>query len=471
MKKRNLIADAFFEGIAKFSEESGAYNFESRAEYSGKGDGKQLTRMICTASYAKYDIEYVYTARGSGVFSMLTFRIIFDRSRPYIKYSPYDLMYVVDDKDFRCYYYAYIENPERMRTVTDALCPMISELLPRLDRLAHSKAALDNVFDKFSDSVNSYYGRDILRAGSEGGEDIDGYLDGYCRSDNAFYASRAYGSYLRGNYNAAYDAMRRMRFKTYYQIRLMSFMATLTERYEPVERAADTTGDGTAAIRTQILRLIVSMLIMTIPAALFFIAIYYLSALVIYRGSLWADAYYFPNALAYIGGCALPAMLASQAARRITLIAFPAARRKYLSDLDKITATNGVRNGCLSVMTGLFAVWAAVLVIASANSHAAFYKDGVRLPSESSMFSSDNYAYSDVEKLVHAEGGYDIYGKYRQSSRYVIVLKNGRKFYLSSELTSKLTEEKVVPIMEEHGVPVRTVHDVEDLDFEPETEK
>lgn len=464
MKNRDLIADAFFEGVSRLSLNNGAYNFDSRAEYSGKGDSRKLTRMFCTASYEKYDIEYVYTVRGPGVFSMLTFRIIFDRNRPYIKYSPYDVTYLTDDGDFQCYYFSYIESAARMRAVTERLAVLVEKLLPRLDKLGKSKAGLDNLYDKFSDSVNSYYGRDIMRTESE--EEAASYLYTYYNNDNAFFASRAYGAFLRGDYNAAYDSMRRMRFKSYYQIRLMSFMATLNERYEPVTKEADSTGDGTAAMKTQMLRSLAASLIMTVPAALFFIALYYIVSLIIYRGAVWADAFFFPNALPYAGICVLPALVLGRYARPLTLLPLGAERRRYLSDLDRITDVYSGRQGCATFLLGAFIVWAVVVVMISANRHAAFYDDGIRLPDEESVFSADNYAYTDVEKLVKAEGAYDIYGKYRKSKSYYIKLKNGRVFGLSSEVTSRVVESRIVPLMEEHGVPVTTVRDADDLDFE-----
>ena len=105
-------------------------------------------------------------------------------------------------------------------------------------------------------------------------------------------------------------------------------------------------------------------------------------------------------------------------------------------------------------------------VILMANSYAAFYKDGIRMPSET-VFASDNYAYSDIEKLVLAEGRYSVYGKYVPSEQYILVMKNGRKYQLSYEVTNDVIKEKIVPILTERGVPVTTVRDADDLDFIP----
>ena len=108
-----------------------------------------------------------------------------------------------------------------------------------------------------------------------------------------------------------------------------------------------------------------------------------------------------------------------------------------------------------------------VSVVITANSYAAFYDDGLRLPSETSLFSSDNYAYSDVEKLVCAEGSYNIYGMYVPGEQYIIELKNGKQYMLSYEVTGSIVKEKIIPVLEEKGVPTVTVHDADDLDFIP----
>ena len=71
-----------------------------------------------------------------------------------------------------------------------------------------------------------------------------------------------------------------------------------------------------------------------------------------------------------------------------------------------------------------------------------------------------------MEKLVCADGYYDIRGKFVGSKQYFIVLKNGRQYPLSEEATSKIVEEKIIPVIEDAGVPLKSVHDAADLDFE-----
>ena len=106
-------------------------------------------------------------------------------------------------------------------------------------------------------------------------------------------------------------------------------------------------------------------------------------------------------------------------------------------------------------------------VIYTANSFAAFYDTGVRFPSETSIFESDTYPYDDVEKLVKAEGQYDYYGNYIKVEQYIIVMKNGKIYQLSYEVTNSVVEEKIVPIFESKGIPVVTVRDADDLNFTP----
>ena len=161
----------------------------------------------------------------------------------------------------------------------------------------------------------------------------------------------------------------------------------------------------------------------------------------------------------------MPAMGIAWFARRLTLLPFGKERWRYLSDLDAISSPYG-RGGCLGVIVTIVTVTSVIFVLMNASAYAAFYKDGIRLPSRASYFSSDNYAYSDVEKLVCADGYYDIYGKFVESRQYFIVLKNGRKYPLSDEATSKIVEEKIIPVLEGAGIPLRSAHDAADLDFE-----
>ena len=466
MRKRNLIADAFFDGISAFSEQSGATGFDSSAVYSGLNGKGDLAKMTCTARYADFDIEYVYTAMaGMSFYSVFNFRIIFDRSMPYIKYSPYDLMFKMDPDDFFCYTYAFIESPERMTQIIKSLEPRLYGMLKKLEKLCKSKADMSDIFDKFSDSVNAYYGKDVFRAADADDEDFEQYMSAYYMSDDAFYTSKPYAQYLHGDYNAAYNGMRRMRNKSYYQIRLMTFMATLDGKYYAVAKDCASTADAVYAGRAQVTRFIVSVLLMIIPSFLLLVGIHYLSSLIIYRGALWSDAWFILNSLSYLTSAFLPAFAFAPYTKGITLMFFGKKRREYLCALDKITFAKR-QNGCLFIILCVVAAMIVFNVILMTNSYAAFYDDGVRMPSET-LFASDNYTYSDVEKLVMAEGQYSVYGKFIPSEQYILVMKNGKKYQLSYEVTSDIIKEKIIPILVDHGVPVTTVRDADDLDFVP----
>lgn len=467
MRKRNLIADAFFEGIAAFSERSGARGFDSRAEYSGIRKKGELMKMVCVASYTDFDIEYVYTAMGGISFcSIFNFRIIFDRSMPFVKYSPYDIMYKLDDANFRCYTFAYIETPEKMRQVITALEPEITELLPKLSALSQRRADMSDIFDKFSDSVNAHYGRDIFRAADSDDDDFEHFLESYYLVDDSFYVSKPYAQFLRGDYDSAYNGMRRIRNKSYYQIRLMSFIASLDYKYEAVPDECDTTGEAIFSGKTQILRTVITMLLLILPCAAALAGIHFLSSALIYRGALWSDAWFIVNAVRYISSSMIPAFVFSWYCRGVTLVFFKRERREYLSALDRISI-NKRRTGCLSVAAGAITALLVASVMLTANSYAAFYNDGLRLPSDNSIISGDNYAYSDVEKLIRAEGAYNVYGMFVPGEQYIVVLKNGKQYMLSYEVTGNIVRDKIIPIFEEKGVPVVTVHDANDLDFTP----
>ena len=453
MRKRNLIADAFFEGVSAFSEQSGAVGFDSRAEYSGIRKKGELSKMICVAGYKDYDIEYVYTASGGLIFySVFNFRVIFDRSMPYVKYSPYDLMYKIDESDFTCYTFGYIESPERMSQVIAGLTPALNDLLPKLDELSRRKDDLSDIFDKFSDGVNAYFGRDVFRASNIDDENFERMLGTYYLVDDSFYVSKPYALFLRGDYITAYNGMHRLRFKSYYQMRLMSFISSLDHRYEAVKNGCDTTGDGVFSGKVQLVRSILSVVILLLPCAAALAGIHFLCAAIIYRGALWSDAWAILNAFRYITSAIVPAFALSRYVRGVTLPFYNRQRRKYLSALDKISVNK--RTGCLSIITGIMTVAIVVTVIFSANSYAAFYENRIRLPSESSLIASDSYAYTDVEKLVHETGSYSVYGSLFSSDEYILVLENGGTYALSYEVTNNVIEQKIIPILEEKGIPV-----------------
>ena len=473
MGKRNLIADAFFECVSSFSERTGAYTFDSRAERGGVGGKGDLTKMVCLAEYEKFDLEYTYSARSMlvpGTVSIFDIRVIFDRQRPEIKYSLYDIMYMMDPENFRCYHFAFIETPERMRAVFASIERDLEIFVSRLDIIASQKPALLDLEEKFKDGVNSFFGYDIFTSEDEEAPGHDLYLSAlehYYSLSDSFYEAKPYAQFLSGQYKKAYAGMSKYRKKTYYQVRLTSFVSVPPEKkYDAVAEGCDTVGEAVKTTGHQNLRVILGALILFIPLLGLHVGAHFLYAKILFSRAVWSTAYTLSAAFGTAPFVLPFAVALSYIFSRFTIKLFSKKKRAYLNNLENISPPFS-RSGCARFIIFILLTALIILSLLNVNSYTAFYEDGFRFKVSVTDISGSYYSYSDIREFVKLKGEYDDNGNYNEYVSYVIVMKNGTQIYLQYEVPREAVEEKIVPILESKGVPMIEVHDRSDIRSSP----
>ena len=466
MKNRNLIADAFFECVSAFSERTGAESFDSFAERGGRDGKGALQKMVCTAGYEKFDIEYTYSVRSllaSSIVSIFDVRVIFNRRKPEIKYSLYDIMYLMDPDNFKCYHFSYIETPERMRDIFRSIEPDLETFIPRLGVIASQRSALKDIDDKFRDGVNSFFGRDVFSDGEENQSAHDLYLSAlehYYSLSDSFYESKAYALFLSGDYKKAHAAMSRYHKKTYYQVRLSSFVSDRTEEYRAAEDGCNTVGEAMALGRYQNLRVLLGTLILFVPCLLVHIGLHFVYAKLLFWGALWSTAYTFIAALSSAPFVLPFAAVLSLIFDRFTIKLLSKKKRTYLKNLEKI-APPFSKSGCAKFFVFIMLSVLIITTLLNVNSFTAFYDDGFRYKESVFDIAGTYYPYSDVKALVKVQGRYDGYGNYEKFDSYVIITKDGKPIDFLYEVSNEQIEKHLVPILLEKGVTVTEIHDID----------
>ena len=465
MGKRNLIADAFFECVSSFSERTGAYSFDSEIERGGRDGKGDLEKMVCLAGYDKFDLEYTYLVRSplvSSVVSIFDVRVIFNRRKPEIKYSLYDIMYIMDPDNYRCYHFSFIETPERMKRVFESIAPDLEVFLTRLDMIAAQKPALNDIDEKFKDGVNSFFGYDVFTGEDEAAPGHDLYLsalDHYYYVSDSFYESKPYAQFLAGQYKKAYAGMCRYRRKTYYQVRLTSFLSVAPEKYEAVAESCDPLCDAVGITKYQNLRIITGALILFFPCLLLHIGAHFLYAKLIFAGAVWSTAFTLSAAFGS-APFVLPFSVAiSYIFNRFTVKLTSKKKRKYLKDLESISPPFS-KSGCARFLAFILFAILILTSLINVNSYTAFYDGGFRYKTSISDISGSYYKYSDVKALVKVNGRYDQFGNYEEFTSYVIIMNNGTAVDLIYEVSAEDAEKHLVPLLREKGVPMTEVHDI-----------
>ncbi len=465
MSKRNHIADAFFDCVSAFSENTGANTFDSRVERGGKDGKGELEKMVCLAGYEKYDIEYTYFVRSplvSSIVSIFDVRVIFDRRRPEIKYSLYDVMYIMDPDNFRCYHFSFIETPERMKKIFASIESDLRVFLARLAIIASQKTALDDLEDKFKDGVNSFFGYDIFTSEDDSAPGHDLYisaLEHYYALSDSFYESKAYALFLAGKYKKAYAGMCKYRKKTYYQVRLSSFISVDREKYDAVAEGCNSVYDAAEINKYQNLRIILGALILFIPLLFLHVGAHFLYAKLIFSGALWSTAFTLPAAFGSAPFVFPFSVALSYIFNRFTIKLVSKKKRAYLKNLESVAAPFS-RSGCARVLIFILLTFLILTSLLNVNSFTAFFEDGFRYKTSLTDISGVYYSYSDISELVLVKGRYDQFGKYEEFPSYVIIMKSGVAIDLIYEVTDEDAEKRLVLLLRDKGVPFTEVHDL-----------
>ena len=88
-------------------------------------------------SFDGFCVEFDYSLECGGEVEKSGLGIIIDLSQKYsetFKCMMYDIMPYVDDRDFTCWYYCFVENPERMELCFDKLENDFFAIFPKLPK-------------------------------------------------------------------------------------------------------------------------------------------------------------------------------------------------------------------------------------------------------------------------------------------------------------------------------------------------
>ena len=247
--------------------------------------------------------------------------------------------------------------------------------------------------------------------------------------------------------------------KTYYQVRLASFISVDPPKYDAVAEDCNTVGDAVAVNRYQILSVMLGALIMFVPFLLLHVGAHFLYAKLIFSGAVWSTAYTLSAALGTAPFVFPFAMSMSYIFNRFTVKLISKKKRAYLKNLESAAAPFS-KSGCARFLVFTVLTMLILTSLFSVNSFTAFYDDGFRYKTSVADVSGSYYSYSDIKEFVKVNGRYDYLGNYEEFTSYVIIMKNGYAIDLLYEVSAEDAEKRLVPLMKEKGVPMREVHDL-----------
>ena len=457
------LVKCFRSCVEGFSRETGPLSYELLEKI--KAAGEEPKQSIGRIYYNGFLLEFVYTYRGMGwlLKSVLECRIRLIKGEEHIYFYLYDLMHLLDEHDFHCYMFSYIENEARMEACFTVLAQALKKYLPRLSELAADSKLVEKLYDGQRRFIMENYDSEIFKQDSTGNKELDGvFLDGalsgyYDWAKLRYLTQGYYTAFLKGNYKKAIRLLSKDKRRTPYEERLLEFMKSLPphERYQAVERQADSITDGVKEENGNngLLPFFTACLVFIPPVVLVLSALYYGMVCLMYQNALFASSAQWYRTLVLLPLSIIFSMFFSYFSRKKAYRIF--YKKRYRKKLDYDAILNSSKSG--RGMKAFFAVFCALNIVFLAlyvNCGLSFYENGMLDQREFFSLSAKQVPYAEMEECFYHAGEYNDFGIWMEGPYYYLKLKDGSLIDLTIDIDPADLEREVLPLFKGSGVPV-----------------
>ncbi len=455
----NVLNEYCEEMVDEFSKHFSALDVE-------KYEDKKYTVWTVVLKLLRIDFVYIKNECKTCPKSTLFTRIYLNKNDSMF-YHIYELLEYIDETDFKCYYFSYIESKERMKACFDVFLDFYEKHFDRLKELAMDSETGRIIREKKFKEMEQ-----ILKPGPDDRErffsdDISGIYE-YNVLLFKYTRFLAYTQYLEGNYKKSLGLYNRLFANNNgsdYEKRLAKHMESLGEnQYNAIYKECasmlevrDYNGnkkDGITYLKN-------------IAICYVFFAVIFLVVELLLKGFLNKGAIY--STVAPVGvaftTAVIPGLFGGIAFRR------KLAHFTRKEDVKKALAFDRLMNGR---KTNIFAVTAfVVFLILSIGFHiwlpfisVRFYENRLEYNGGERFmyFGATSKAYDEIEAVVYVEGRLNIYGDYIDRGSYVIVFKDGTKLDLDGFTTVDKTKDKILAVLKIKEEEIKKLRIIEELE-------
>lgn len=291
-KTGNVLCDAFIAECEAYSVSSCAGSCDAAPIFSKKG---ALEGAMAEYVFDTFVASVIYNVALGGVKSVLEMRIAF-LSEPEVDFSLYDLLYLLDENNFNCYIFPYVESEQRMKACLGVLLAALSAYRTQISAIGDDVRLRERAIARKKKEMSLYFHTDIFAE-----QDTSDALLLLLQKSwyRVWYVSRFcdrwYRDYITGNYESSAKAFAKYENKSDYELRLYRFIKALSSgvEYTPVSNECNTYILGKKAFSGKIRpAYVLSYLALFLPLylayLLFFVASYY----IIYRSALACSSFF-----------------------------------------------------------------------------------------------------------------------------------------------------------------------------------
>lgn len=437
--------------VSEFAKETGAYTPEFE-------ENKRV--MFWRLEYSLITVEFVYTKKDVGICppSTLFCRVQLEKNWGFTYHIP-ELLTWLDETDFTCYYFSYIENNNRMSACFSCLAEFIKKYYKRLNELA--------IDSEMCNQIDEAKKEDIFRTciqNEKHRERIPEFAMYYEQMVllGRFAGAGAYRYLLLGEKKKALKFYEKMLAKgnyTLYEKRLVHFLRRNMENYSFIEEECDSISQAEklAGVKSEGVNFLLGALLVTLCAGTVLLLCYLIFNMISSRGSLYVVG--APWYWCYICG-ALPGIFGGIAFRRKGIKLFRRKKAEKILAYDELTNGRGVQIFANSLfIISLIGMILFTVTFFSSNTyfyqkHMTFCTFGSFLPE-----SVENCDYEDLEQIIYSEGLYNDYGEFIERPGYTFVFADGIVWDSDGSTSVKVVEEHILPLLDGYYDEIEKVKD------------
>lgn len=427
---------------------------------SGKKNQEPIG-VAATFTFDKFKMRIIYNERGKNAYAQQSLWLAFTlESEPTIPFSVYDILAFCEPENFNCYTYTFVDSKELMQDCFGEINGLLLTLIPRLNELLENGIEKNRLITSQKESINRYFGDNVLETGEMMGETGDKILSLMLKNYfNAQIECAIIGSqalFYEGKTEKALKKLKKSKFRTQYHENLVKYLenggAPIKEsdviKEASVKKGSDRHGGGVKGF----IKYIALAFAFTVALCAVTIPLYFGLCHLLFRDSvlilgLAENALVFP-AFCFLGGCA------------VTFHFVKRNKKNKKNDSQKIHTPK--LNSAALMFIKCFTILAECILIlglvTSINSTTVFYENSFSYSEEDFPFSQNKCSYEVIDYFAVAQG-YEIDGKFYKDPHLIAVTVSGTEIdlYNSTYLSTDFFKEKSNAFLTEKGIEIKNV--------------
>ncbi len=430
------------------------------------GKKKAQTGIVASFKQDKFIFNIHYIESGKAAYAQQTIWISFVIDRePLMTFSIYDILTAVHPENLKCYTYTYVDSQELMRNCFKEIKELLTTLLPEVEQLCEDGVKKNALIALQKEKLNQYFGENFIE-NSEMVNDkmrkiISMMLFNFFQYQIESAVVGGQALFHQGKEEKALKHLKKAKYRSIYEDIILLHLEkggkapapSETVKQASTSKGTERHGGGAKGGFKLFLKAFLFSIPALIACVILFLGLVFATshnALFIYGIKENLIFLFFPPMLI---GLVIALNLLSRNNKKDKKITKTTIQKPPLPQYAKTT---------LKYFTIAVETIALILIWASVNSTASFYKTGFSYSTEDIPLSKTFCEYSSIDYVAVVDGYY-YDNEFQKDSHIVFVTKSGEKLdlYNSTFFSTEKFEKELTPFLKENGIETKHLKSIE----------